>query len=267
VADDRTYIKVHDGIEDHPKILPLSDAAFRLLMTTWGWCSRHLTDGHVPAAIWAKRGTPKARKELVAAGMVEEVADGVQMHDYLQHQRSAAEVEEKRDARAASAAKANHVRWHVDGGRFDASCSHCAAHPPSVPPPSGNGSHPESDGRSESESDRSPITDPNRLQEVEVEVDTKNGDKLRSRTARGARQTRLPEGFTLADARARYAHDHGMSREIAHREFAKFVAWHSGKGSKHVDWDKAWLTWVLRWAENTPKPQVEAHPDLPEGWA
>lgn len=85
--------------------------------------------------------------------------------------------------------------------------------------------------------------------------------------ARAARQTRIPDGFALADRRAQHAADHGMTRDVAHREFAKFVAWHSSKGSKHVDWDRAWLTWVLRWAENTPKPLVEAHPDLPEGWS
>lgn len=85
--------------------------------------------------------------------------------------------------------------------------------------------------------------------------------------ARTARSTRIPEDLDLSGARARYAHDHGMSREIADREFAKFRAWHTSKGSKHENWDQTWLTWVLRWQDNTPKPQVVPHPDLPEGWA
>jgi hypothetical protein len=259
MADDRTYIKVHDGIEEHPKILPLSDGAFRLLMTTWCWCSKYLTDGHVPAAIWARRGTPKQRRELVTAGLVEETPAGVLMHDYLDHQRSAAQVDEIKGARAAAATKANHVRWHVAKGTVDASCPHCITGPVGVPPPSQNGSHPDSDMRSGGDPLRSP--------ETETETETENGDKLRSRAARAARQTQIPEGFALADRRARYAADHGMTREVANREFAKFATWHTSKGSKHADWDRAWLTWVLRWAENTPKPQVEAHPDLPEGWA
>lgn len=93
--ESRTFIKVHDGMPDHPKIDGLSDAGFRLLVETWCWCSRHLTDGQIPAATWKKRGTPKARKELVDAGLIEQLPDGsAQVHDYLEHQRSKAQVDE-----------------------------------------------------------------------------------------------------------------------------------------------------------------------------
>jgi hypothetical protein len=112
--DSRTFIRVHDGMPDHPKIEGLSDGAFRLIMTMWCWCSRYLTDGHVPATTWNKRGTPKARRELIAAGLVEETDDGVQMHDYLDWQRSAEEVDQlrqkRRDAgRRGGQAKANRL--------------------------------------------------------------------------------------------------------------------------------------------------------------
>ena len=50
---ERPFIKVHDDIEDHPKMAPLSDAAFRLIVTSWGWCHRYDTDGRMPAAVWA----------------------------------------------------------------------------------------------------------------------------------------------------------------------------------------------------------------------
>lgn len=101
-ADPRTYIKVHDGMFDHPKIDGLSDRAFRLLVETWCWCSRHLTDGLVKEATWLKRGTPGTRQELIAAGLAEVVPDGIRIHDYLEHQRSADEVAELREKRRAS---------------------------------------------------------------------------------------------------------------------------------------------------------------------
>lgn len=97
--DSRTYIRLHDGMPDHPKIDGLSDRAFRLLIETWCWCSRHLTDGHVPTVTWSKRGTPATRRELIAAGLVEERDTGVWMHDYLKHQRSAEEVAELKEKR------------------------------------------------------------------------------------------------------------------------------------------------------------------------
>ncbi len=100
MPDERTYIRLHDGMPDHPKIDGLSDKAFRLLVETWCWCSRHLTDGRVPAVTWRKRGTPRARRELEAAGLAVRAPDGaILMHDYLQHQRSADEVAQLREKR------------------------------------------------------------------------------------------------------------------------------------------------------------------------
>jgi len=132
VADDgRTYIRVHDGMPDHPKVETLSDRAFRLLVETWCWSSRHLTDGRVPANIWRRRGTPAARRELTDAGLVEDHGpEGVRMHDYLEHQRSKAEVEEitaaRRAAQQKASVKGNHSRWHVGPkGRPSDECELC----------------------------------------------------------------------------------------------------------------------------------------------
>src|SRR5437867_558116 len=104
--DSRTYVRIHDGMPDHPKVDGLSDAAFRLLVTVWCWCSRHLTDGHVPAATWQKRGKEKVRGELVSAGLVDLREDGsVYMHDYVDHQRTAEEVSRIREARREAGSK------------------------------------------------------------------------------------------------------------------------------------------------------------------
>jgi hypothetical protein len=123
MADDRTYIRVHDGMDDHPKIVGLSDGAFRLLMRAWSYCSRQLTDGRLPDAAWKDRGTPKARRELVDAGLAHlpgfdcshpgcptPPPKHVQMHDYLEHQRSAAEVAELKRKRAEAGAKGGKSR-------------------------------------------------------------------------------------------------------------------------------------------------------------
>lgn len=108
--DTRLYIKLHNEMPEHPKVEPLSDAAFRLLVTIWCWCDRHNTDGLVPKASWAKRGTPKARRELVDARLAELTETGVQMHDYLGHQRSAAEKLELKEKRAKAGAKGGRAR-------------------------------------------------------------------------------------------------------------------------------------------------------------
>lgn len=139
MADERTYIKVHDGMPDHPKVDALSDAGFRLLMETWCWCSRHLTDGIVPLTSWRKRSAPKVRAELITAQLAHEPshdcascpqppAGHVVMHDYLEHQRSAAEVAELRETKRKAGAKGNHKRWHIEPkGRPDPDCELCSS--------------------------------------------------------------------------------------------------------------------------------------------
>ena len=115
MSDTRTYIKLHDGMPDHPKIEPLSDRAFRALIELWCWCSRHLTDGHVTKAVWEKRTSPKVRRELMAGEhpLVETTETGIFMHDYLDHQRSKAEVDSLRAARQAAGKRGGEAsaRW------------------------------------------------------------------------------------------------------------------------------------------------------------
>jgi hypothetical protein len=129
MADDRTYIRVHDGMDEHPKIEPLSDAAFRLLLRSWFYCSRNRTDGRMPDAIWKKRGTAKTRAELLAAGLAEQCEGYVEMHDYLEHQRSAEEIRLLKEHRGDTGTLGNHIRWHVVRRKPKDDCEHCQNDP------------------------------------------------------------------------------------------------------------------------------------------
>ena len=97
--DPRTFITLHDGMPEHHKVEALSDKAFRALVDLWCWCSRNTTDGDVPESVWLKRTTARVRDELLE-GLAESRPSGVYMHDYLEHQRSKAEIEELRKKRA-----------------------------------------------------------------------------------------------------------------------------------------------------------------------
>lgn len=122
--DPRTFITVHDGMPEHAKIEPLTDAAFRLIIETWCYCSRNLNDGRITAAAWSKRGTQRTRRELIASGLVEVNDDGtITVHDYTEHQRTAAEVTEQRNVKAASGQAGAHRRWHK--GKRVEGCALC----------------------------------------------------------------------------------------------------------------------------------------------
>jgi hypothetical protein len=126
--DDRLFIRVHENMPEHPKVEPLSDKAFRLIVETWCWCSRNRTDGHVRAAVWVKRGTPKARAELIAAGLAEDdLMGGVIVHDYDEWQRTAAEIGAFQEHRRDAGTEGAHERWHVKRGVRHPDCKYCVA--------------------------------------------------------------------------------------------------------------------------------------------
>lgn len=110
-ADKRPYITVADTMPEHPKVEALSDKAFRLLVDLWCYCHRNQNDGLLPAAAWAKRSTPKARAELLAAPFAVLLSDGsVQMRDYLDHQQSADDVAAARAKKQAAGSKGGHAK-------------------------------------------------------------------------------------------------------------------------------------------------------------
>jgi hypothetical protein len=173
--DTASWMFLHDGMPDHPKIEGLSDRAFRTLIELWCYCSRHLTDGYVTEQAWIKRTTPKVRRELIEAGLADEVfpraddgistesrRDGVVMHDYLDWQRSAEEAAEFTSTKRAAGGYGNHMRWHVRAGKTSPDCKFCVEDDP------GRGSQEPSHVRSQmgshsgSQTDRKPIAEERR---------------------------------------------------------------------------------------------------------
>ena len=110
VTTARNFIKVHDGIDEHPKIEALSDKAFRHLITLWCYCGRNLTDGVVAERTWLRITTPKTARELIDNKLADEVESGYRMHDYLDHQRSRESVEALREKRQAAGKKGGEAR-------------------------------------------------------------------------------------------------------------------------------------------------------------
>lgn len=135
IFDDRPGIFLAHEMPENIKIASLSDAAFRILITAWCYCSRVRSDGMIPDRVWRTMGTAKARQELMTppavapdrAPLVEQVAGGVCCHDYLKHNRSAREIEEFSSRRSQASLAANHRRWHVRRNRWDENCELCCA--------------------------------------------------------------------------------------------------------------------------------------------
>ena len=123
--DYRPFVRLDHGMPENPKVVGLSDTAFRLYVEAICWCSRQETDGEIPEAMMRRLGSVKACNELVRAGLVERSDVAFHIHDYLDFQRSAAEIQAFRDAKGVAGAKGNHQRWHVARRKRDKDCEYC----------------------------------------------------------------------------------------------------------------------------------------------
>ena len=116
-----TWARFDDGCIGHRKLLPLTDAAFRLWFSAVCYCNQQSNDGQLDRAalklLFGYLEDPgkgsAALAELVRAGLLDATENGYELHDYLEYQRSREEVAESnraaaermRNIRAARAAK------------------------------------------------------------------------------------------------------------------------------------------------------------------
>lgn len=108
-----TWLKLDDKFAGHPKISPLSDAAFRLHVAGMLYAAQHETDGLIPAAnipTLTPRYQRKHLVELVDQGLWEDVRGGMQIHDFTEYNPSRAEQQAKRAAAKERMAKVRAAR-------------------------------------------------------------------------------------------------------------------------------------------------------------
>lgn len=94
------YLNLDDGFADHRKVDALSDGAFRLHIAGLCYCASQLTDGlvedhRVPRL--TRTYKPAQLTELLDANLWLPRADGYEIHDYLDWNKSRAWWETKRE--------------------------------------------------------------------------------------------------------------------------------------------------------------------------
>lgn len=126
------WVRIHDGAMQHPKVLALSDSAFRLWVKSLMYCQTQLTDGLIPRAalkdMKAKRGDVERLSACIADGYAPlwETIDGFgfKVHDYLFWNDSREKVRDRQikskkrldDWRAKTEAAKNGVSHTVTNG-------------------------------------------------------------------------------------------------------------------------------------------------------
>ena len=97
-----TWVKIDDSLPDHPKVIGLSDLAFRIYMKALCHSGRYLTDGFIGSTVCANWVTSNKKlnpiDELVQNGLWIESENGYEIHDYLEYQSSKERVTAHKEA-------------------------------------------------------------------------------------------------------------------------------------------------------------------------
>lgn len=108
------WLRLDDGFAEHPKVIGLNDAAFRLEISAICYAHRNLTDGRISEE-WLPRRLARAVPALVAARLwIPDPEGGWLLNDYLAWQPSRASVEAMRKHRSNAGRKGAAARWQTD---------------------------------------------------------------------------------------------------------------------------------------------------------
>lgn len=248
MADRREFIKLDVGYLSNPKIAGLLIARRPLAVLVHVECMtysrQHRTDGIVPAALALRGVIGATKKDLTAAidaGLLIDRGDGtVEVHDYLEHQESAAEIKARSDAGRAGA----RARW-------------------------GRTATTNADRTTNSNANR--IPDGNAEERRGEEKDSPNGESgaanaatTPSTTRTRTRGTRLPEPFQVTPDMVSWARENtpGLDHKAVTAAFCDYWRAQPGQKGVKVDWPATWRNWMRRELEHhggrpatdTPRP-------------
>ena len=100
--DRRLYARFDIGMDEHPKIMLLSDAAFRALIESTFYARRQMTDGFLREQVVLRKWGAAVADELSSNDSERpswvRVAEGWRIHDFSEHQTTRADIEAKREA-------------------------------------------------------------------------------------------------------------------------------------------------------------------------
>lgn len=137
-----TWLRLDDSFPDHPKVIGLSDKAFRLHISALCYCTKHLTNGSFSKQIANKLAIQNAQRTiqiLLNLGLWIRTETGYEIHDFLKHQTSKEQAEQEKETnrlRAAKArkAKAERARHGVTHGERSGGVTVTNTHTPTPTP-------------------------------------------------------------------------------------------------------------------------------------
>lgn len=213
--DDRLFAPFPIEMDEHPKIIGLSDAAFRAIFEATFYARRMMSDGFLDERVVLRRWGQGVADELSSNDPHRpswvRVEGGWQIHDFEKHHPLRAEIEAKRadlsQKRSQAGAKGAAKRWQADS---------------------------------------KPMTNDGSETETETETTSPKGEGARKRA------TRIPEPFMLTSEMKQWAAVEvpSIDPEASTRQFVDYWRAASGRTATKKDWIAAWRFWLRRDADN-----------------
>ncbi|MVO84147.1 hypothetical protein GPA10_05020 [Streptomyces sp. p1417] len=283
------WFALDDGFDTHPKVRKAGNAAIGLFVRLGVHATKHLTEGHLDGVIVRDYGTPATVRKLIAVGMLHEhghacprcpqpVEDGFVIHDYLDYNKSRAQIEAAREAarkrqnRGRESARRNREARdsaaNLDGNSRENDASFAPNSRENAPRFEDSPAGHEGVSRRDTHEGATGVPSPP-LPSQNYGVADVGGDSAGS----GAHAPRPDgpsadlapidaDGFTLTDAMRRWAlQTFGPTVDIDHST-AQFVSHYRSTGARRRSWPDAWQKWIRddakRAAERANRPQQGA---------
>lgn len=236
--DDRLYARFDIAMDEHPKIMLLSDAGFRALVEATLYSRRQLTDGFLAARIAERKWGSDVITELTSNDPerpswrphVKDGVDGYMIHDFAEHQTTNADIEAKREAgRRGGLAKAA-KRGSTSLAPATDLLQQNASTTPSAPLA---------------------------ITETETKTETPTSNEV----GVGARKrgTRIPEPFIVDGAMRQWAAENtpGVDVDFTTAKFVDYWRAKSGKDAAKVNWRAAWNNWLRNDYQRLPQQRQQ----------
>lgn len=223
MADKRAYAKFDVGYMDNPKVSAVFDEsplAVLLHMRSIMYAAQHLTDGVVPMRTVMRMvgATQDDAALLIKHELWEDRGADVAVHDYLEHQRSAAQAKGAKE----QGEKAARARWT----------------PTSTP-------EPDAESNADSMQDGMPITMP-------IEREEREREKRTTAPSRRRPNKPLPDDWQPTPKHHEDARKTGIDADA---EAQKMRNWALSKDERRADWDRTFANWI---ANARPTPGYQA---------
>ncbi|MGV9756973.1 hypothetical protein ACWDUC_14300 [Streptomyces tricolor] len=261
------WFALDDGFDSHPKVRKAGNAAVGLFVRLGVHATKHLTEGHLDGDIVRDYGTAATIRKLITVGMLHEpghgcprcpqpAADGYYIHDYLDYNKSRAQIEAAREAarkrqqRGRDTARANR-NARDSAANLNAnsrqnarsSQSNCDENAPLFEDSAAG-----QDGLSRRDTHEGATVVPSPpLPSHNYDGADVGGE------ATGSRPADLDEhlaptpievdGFQLTDSMRRWAHATYPALDVDHST-AQFVSHYRSTGARRKSWPDAWQKWI-----------------------